>query len=193
MTPRARRSACLRWRTTTSACTTRKRLAMPTRAAVLEDTETNIDCFAGCPSDGITGSLQEGGDQPRTRERADRGANTEPRPAEQGGRHEEGSWGELIDGGRRHTASRCTFEAEIHQSNRIKKVSVDLRTPKFPRLGVRLHLSAYEDTSSVLSRGADLRTCLITNILVSSNRIIRFICMIFFAIWRLVFAPSQPC
>lgn len=94
---------------------------MPTRAAVLEDTETNIDCFAGCTSDGITGSLQEGGDQPRTRERANRRANTEPRPAEQGGRHEEGSWRELIDGGRRHTASRCTFEAEAISRIELKR------------------------------------------------------------------------
>lgn len=119
-THRARRSACLRWRTTTSACTTRKRSATPTTAAALEYPRTNIACFAGRPSDGITGSVQEGGDQPRTRERADRGANTEPGPAEQGGRHEEGSWSELIDGGRRHRASRCTFEAGLHQPNRIQ-------------------------------------------------------------------------
>lgn len=133
----------------------------PEELLASEETETNMAYFAGRASDGITGSLQEGGDQPRTRERADRGANTEPRPAEQGGRHEEGSWSELIDGGGRHAASRCTFEAGIHQSNRIQKVSVVLETPKLPNLVVRLHLSACEDASSVLSRGADLRTCMI--------------------------------
>lgn len=158
-TPRTRRSVCLRWRTTTSACTTRKRSATPRTAAALEDTRTNIARFAGRPSDGITGSVQEGGDQPRTRERANRGANTEPRPAEQGGRHEEGSWAKLIDGGRRRRASRCTFEAGLHQPNRIQGFCGSENTQTFTFGCAFAYICMWGYLVSLISRCERMQTC----------------------------------
>lgn len=64
------------------------------------DRRANMVGHAGGQSASNTNGVQEGRAEPGTREHADCGTDTEPRPIGQGGRHEEGIRHELIDGSR---------------------------------------------------------------------------------------------
>lgn len=103
---RERKSASRSWRTTTSACTTRKRSAQS--PIELQHCSGLTDGgLTGCPSEGYANSIQESRATARTKRCTNCGPDTQLRVVKQGGGHEQGAWRELIDG--RHGFRR--FEA----------------------------------------------------------------------------------